>query len=216
MTQLIYDKAAKKVTGVLYTDMRTGEEYEQPAGIVVLSSFVFGNTQQLLLSGISEPYDPATGKGLVGKNYGYQFEAGAEAFFEDKEINPVLRHAGMGVCIDDFNGENFDHSGLGFFGGGYMPCGRPARRRSAAGRCRTARRRWGSDWKRATAKWYHHFARFNTQGSVYANRNNFMDLDPTYKDAFGRPLLRLTYNGTDNDHAMSRYLSTSSRASSRR
>src|SRR4029077_5697660 len=28
----------------------------------------------------------------------------------------------------------------------------------------------------------------------------------TYRDALGRPLLRLTYNGTDNDHAMSRYL----------
>jgi gluconate 2-dehydrogenase alpha chain len=37
---------------------------------------------------------------------------------------------------------------------------------------------WGSEWKRATVKWYHHFARFNTQGSVYANRKNFMDLDP--------------------------------------
>ena len=35
-----------------------------------------------------------------------------------------------------------------------------------------------------------------------------MDLDPTYKDAFGRPLIRLTYNGTDNDHEMSRYLLT--------
>jgi len=66
--------------------------------------------------------------------------------------------------------------------------------------------RWGSEWKRATAKWYHHATRFNTQGSVYANAKNFMDLDPTYKDALGRPLVRLTYNGTDNDHKMSRYL----------
>jgi gluconate 2-dehydrogenase alpha chain len=32
-----------------------------------------------------------------------------------------------------------------------------------------------------------------------------MDLDPTYKDALGRPLIRLTYNGTENDHRMSRY-----------
>ena len=33
-----------------------------------------------------------------------------------------------------------------------------------------------------------------------------MDLDPIYKDALGRPLISLTYNGTDNDHAMSRYV----------
>src|SRR6516165_12721417 len=52
VTGLIYDKQAKRVTGVAYTDMRTGEEYEQPAGLVVLSSFVFGNLQQLLLAEI--------------------------------------------------------------------------------------------------------------------------------------------------------------------
>src|SRR5262249_38597538 len=64
MTKLNYDKAGKKVTGVVYTDMRTGEEFEQPAGIVVLSAYVFGNTQFLLATGIGEPYDPATAKGV--------------------------------------------------------------------------------------------------------------------------------------------------------
>jgi gluconate 2-dehydrogenase alpha chain len=113
VTRLIYDKAARKVTGVLYTDTRTGAEYEQPAGIVVLSSFVFGNTQQLLLAGIGDPYDPVTGRGLVGKNYAYQFEAGAEAFFENVELNPFMGNAGTSMSIDDFNGENFDHAGIG-------------------------------------------------------------------------------------------------------
>src|SRR6266568_200566 len=43
VSRLSYDKAAKKVTGVVFTDTRTGEEYEQPAGLVVLSAYVFGN-----------------------------------------------------------------------------------------------------------------------------------------------------------------------------
>jgi len=90
VTKLLYDKQAKRVTGVLYTDMKTGDEYEQPAGLVVLSSYVFGNTQQLLLAGIGEPYDPKTGKGVVGKNYCYQFEAGGDAFFEGREFNPFM------------------------------------------------------------------------------------------------------------------------------
>ena len=63
--RLVYDRDARRVTAVRYTDMRTGEEYEQPAGLVVLSAYVFGNTQQLLLAGIGEPYDHATGKGVV-------------------------------------------------------------------------------------------------------------------------------------------------------
>jgi gluconate 2-dehydrogenase alpha chain len=120
VTKLNYDKTAKRVVSVTYTDMRNGEEYEQPAGIVILSSFVFSNVQHLLLAGISEPYDHDSGKGVVGKNYAYQYEAGANAFFEDKELNPYWGSAGMGVVIDDFNGENFDHGGLGFFGGGYI------------------------------------------------------------------------------------------------
>ncbi len=73
VTRLVYDKTVKRVTGVVYTDMKTGEEYEQGAGLVVLSSFVFGNTQQMMLAAISEPYDPRSRKGVLGKNYCYQF-----------------------------------------------------------------------------------------------------------------------------------------------
>jgi gluconate 2-dehydrogenase alpha chain len=206
VTKLNYDKAAKRVVSVTYTDMRNGEEYEQPAGIVILSSFVFSNVQHLLLAGIGEPYDNASGKGLVGKNYAYQYEAGASAFFEDKEMNPYWGSAGMGVVIDDFNGENFDHGGLGFFGGGYIACNTAGAPPIAGRTVPHGTPEWGSEWKRATVKWYHHAARFNTQGSVYANRNNYMDLDPTYKDVFGRPLIRLSYNPPDNEHKMSAYL----------
>ena len=123
VSRLVYDKAARRVTGVVYTDLRNGEEYEQPAGIVVLSAYVFGNTQFLLLAGVGEPYDRATGKGVVGKNYAYQFEAGAVAFFEDRQLNSYMGAPGQLMCIDDFNGENFDHGGLGFFGGGYFAGG---------------------------------------------------------------------------------------------
>jgi gluconate 2-dehydrogenase alpha chain len=206
VTRLNYDKDAKRITSVLYTDMKTGEEYEQPAGIVILSSFVFGNTQQFLLAGVSEPYDPRTGKGVVGKNYCYQFEAGGEAFFEGRELNPFMGGPGMSIAIDDFNGENFDHSGLGFFGGGYIVCANGGAPPISGRVLPKGEPRWGVGWKQAEAKWYRCNSRFNTQGSVYAHRDNFMDLDPTYKDALGRPMIRLTYNATENDHKMSRYL----------
>ncbi len=206
VTRLNYDKDAKRITSVLYTDMKTGEEYEQPASLVILSSFVFGNTQQFLLAGIGEPYDPRNGKGVVGKNYCYQFEAGGEAFFEGREFNPFMGGPGMSIAIDDFNGENFDHSGLGFFGGGYIVCANGGAPPISGRVLPKGEPRWGVGWKQAEAKWYRCNTRFNTQGSVYAHRDNFMDLDPTYKDALGRPLVRLTYNATDNDHKMSRYL----------
>ena len=111
----------------------------------------------------------------------------------------------MSIAIDDFNGENFDPSSLGFFGGGYIvrrwrraadlgP--RPAEGRAALGQRVEA---GGSEMVSLQHPLQH-------QGSVYAHRDNFMDLDPTYKDALGRPMIRLTYNATENDHKMSRYL----------
>jgi hypothetical protein len=53
----------------------------------------------------------------------------AVVFFEDKIINPFMAAGAYGMNIDDFNGDNFDHGGLGFFGGAWisaaMSNGRP-------------------------------------------------------------------------------------------
>ncbi len=43
-------------------------------------------------------------------------------------------------------------------------------------------------------------------GCNYAHRENFLDLDPTYKDALGRPLIRMSYNFRDNDYKMAAYI----------
>jgi gluconate 2-dehydrogenase alpha chain len=205
-SRLIYDKAAKKVQGVVYVDMRTGEEYEQPAGLVVLSGYVFSNTQFMLLAGIGEPYDPATGKGAVGRNYCYQTQAGTDAFFEDKFFNPFMQAGGSHTGIDDFNGDNFDHAGLGFLGGGYISCTTGGSQPIAARTMPRGSPSWGPGFKQALTKWYGRSVRFATQGCGYASRANFLDLDPTYKDVLGRPLVRMTYNDTDDAQKMSNFL----------
>jgi hypothetical protein len=83
------DKNAKKVTGVVYTDPRTGEEYEQPAGLVVLSAYVFGNISLLLHSGIGDPYDQATRKGAIGRNYCYQLSDRTHPLLQGQRVQPV-------------------------------------------------------------------------------------------------------------------------------
>jgi gluconate 2-dehydrogenase alpha chain len=37
-------------------------------------------------------------------------------------------------------------------------------------------------------------------------RGNYLDLDPTYRDIHGRPMLRMTFDFTQNDHKMSDFL----------
>ncbi len=39
-----------------------------------------------------------------------------------------------------------------------------------------------------------------------SHRTNYLDLDPTYRDVYGRPLMRMTFDFNDNEHRMSDYL----------
>ena len=45
-----------------------------------------------------------------------------------------------------------------------------------------------------------------THGAVMSHRGNYLDLDPTYTDIFGRPLLRMTFDFDESDHRRSDYL----------
>ncbi len=114
------DSAKTKATGVTYIDT-AGREFEQPASLVITASFALNNVRMLLLSGIGKPYDPATGKGVVGRNYAYQTMSSAASFFdEDVIINPFMASGASGTLINDFAGDNFDHAKLGFIGGAFI------------------------------------------------------------------------------------------------
>jgi gluconate 2-dehydrogenase alpha chain len=205
-SRLVYDRAGKKVVSVIYVDLRTGEEYEQPAGLVVLSAWVFGNTHMLLHSGIGTPYDPKTGQGTVGRAYCHQIPSNVTVFMAESELNPFMGTGALGMVIDDFNGDNFDHAGLGFLGGGYITMNSTGARPVLTRPVPPGTPSWGAAWKEATAKWYRRASPINCQGSNYASRGNYLDLDPTYRDVLGRPLLRMTYNLTDNDRKMSAFI----------
>jgi len=79
VTKVLKDTDGKRVTGVTYTNVLNGEEFEQPATIVLLCAYAINNVHLMLLSGIGTPYDPVAQKGGVGKNYCYQTGANATA-----------------------------------------------------------------------------------------------------------------------------------------
>jgi gluconate 2-dehydrogenase alpha chain len=177
---------------------------------VLLCAFQLFNVQLLLLSGIGKPYDSASGQGQIGRNFTHQTMSGAIGFFDkDKfNFNPFIASGAIGMCIDEFNGDNFDHGPLGFVGGGYLgqvqtngrpiettplPPGTPA---------------WGAKWKQALRDNYLStiFPSGGVHASNYSYRDNYLDLDPTYKDRFGRPLLRITMDFHENELKMSAWL----------
>ncbi|MGD9846066.1 MAG: GMC family oxidoreductase [Variibacter sp.] len=195
----------KRATGVGYVDAQ-GQEWEQPAQLVVLCAFPLHNTRLMLLSKIGKPYDPATGDGVIGKNYAYQIVSSVDVFFDDKIMNPFVGAGALGVGIDEFNGDNFDHGGLGFIGGGYLACWNTGGRPIEFHPVPKGTPSWGGAWKKAVAKNYLTTLSIATHGAVMSHRNNYLDLDPTYRDVYGRPLMRLTFDYTENEHRMSDYL----------
>lgn len=196
-----------KATGVLYTDLTTGEEFEQSADVVVLSGYVFTNVRLLLLSGIGRPYDPTTGTGVIGKNYAYQIRKGrATGFFDDHKFNNFAGAGGLGMIIDDFNGDNFDHTDLDFIHGGMIILGQTGQRPIANNQVPSGTKSWGKDFKDASLKYTNASLTVSGEGASMAYKQHFLDLDPTYNDAFGDPLVRITFDFEEQDRQLTKYL----------
>ncbi len=207
VTKVNVDSTGKKATGVTYIDAQ-GREVEQPASMVVLAAFHLHNVRLMLSSGIGQPYNPDTGEGTVGRNFCYQLLNSVNMFFDEKTyINQFIGAGGVGQAIDDFYSDNFDHGPLNFIGGGVI-WGRQTGNGPVRGiPVPSGTPRWGSDWKKAVKQNFLHTGRIEAQCSNMAYRGCYMDLDPTYRDAYGQPLLRMTLNWQDNDLRMSEYVS---------
>ena len=202
VTRINLDGSGKRATGVTYVDT-AGQEWEQPADLVLLCAYTIFNVQLLLLSGIGKPYDPQANEGVIGRNFTHQTMSSATGFFDNKKFifNPFIASGAIGMCIDEFNGDNFDHGPHGFVGGGYIghvqTNGRPIETTPVPPGVPA----WGAKWKQAVRESY-----LSTvspggacHGSFYSYRDVYLDLDPTYTDRFGRPLMRMTIDFHENE-----------------
>lgn len=208
VTRILLDASRKRATGVRYVDP-AGREVDQPASMVVVAAFQLNSVRLLLLSGIGKPYDPLTGKGTVGKNFAYQMVSTTSAFFgEDVAMNPFVGAGAAGQqAIDEFNADHFDHAGEGFVGGAMIFAGATGGRPIAQMPLPPDAPKWGSGWKSAVRRHYAHSSSVATMGSVMAYRDRYLDLDPTYRDAYGQPLLRITFDWHPNEYRMTAFAS---------
>ena len=205
--RILFDSASKSVTrGVTYVDA-SGEEVFQPASLVFLASWTFNNTRLLLLSGIGEPYDPATGRGTVGRNLTHQVTVGAATAFFDQPLNRFMGSGSAGILFSDFDHDDLDRGPRNFIRGGYFAArGYGFQPIGAFGVLpNSIKATWGSEWKKASVSYYDRTATIGFAGEHLAYKTNFMDLDPVYKDALGDPLLRLTLDWRDNERKMAEF-----------
>lgn len=197
----------KTATGVTFVTS-DGSQWEQPADIVVISAYQMDNVRLLLLSGIGTPYDHKTGKGVVGRNYSYQTMSGADAWFGNDRLNPYIGAGALGLQIDEFNADNFDHSDVDFIGGaGILVNSTNGRPIGLAGALPKGTPRWGAGWKEGFRDAYQTYSPIMGQGTSMPHRDVFLDLDPTYRDRHGQPLLRVTFDYNGNDRRMAQFIS---------
>jgi gluconate 2-dehydrogenase alpha chain len=170
---------------------------------VILASWSLNNVRLLFLSQIGEPHNATTGEGTLGRNLTHQVSGATQAFFE-KPLNRFMGAGAAGITMCDLDGDVFDHSNLPFIRGGLMTCavggGRPVTTFGAVPP--TVKSRWGAEWKKAAVHYFDRTGGIGYQAEHLAYKTNFMDLDPTYKDLHGDPLLRLTLNWHDNERKM--------------
>jgi len=194
----------KRAQSVLYYDSK-GQPQEQPARLVLVTAYELNNVRLLLLSKLGTPYDPQTGKGAVGKNYAWQPTIFGTGWFDDTEFHNYMGSGANGWSMDEFNADNFDHKGLDFLGGGVITVINEA---AAIGGVSVppGTPPWGKDWKTAVRQYYDHGLSIAAQLENLAYRTHCLDLDPTYRDMWGLPLLRITYDYEDNDQKLTAFL----------
>ena len=96
-----------RATSVTYLDA-AGVEQEQPANLIVMANYTWEVVRMLLLSNINK-------NGMVGKYLmSHQYEL-VNGIFDNVVTNPSVGQTGGNNTIDEFNGDNFDHTGSGIY-----------------------------------------------------------------------------------------------------
>ena len=194
-----------KATGVTY--VMDGQEYFQPASVVIVSSFNYENSRILLLSKSKAfPNGLSNNHGQVGKHY-FSHHQGAPvtALFPFK-VGAWYGLPAQGVAVDDFADDNFDHGGHDFIGGCNLWAMSDRRPISAAGMSTFGMApSWGSDWKKFIHQYADNSHSSYNQKTTLPYEDNFLDLDPTVKDPMGRPVIRITGEFKDNERKLAAF-----------
>jgi gluconate 2-dehydrogenase alpha chain len=191
--------AAGRAAGVSYFDPE-GRVRKQRARAVILSAFVFENVRLLLLSRL------ANGSGLVGKYIMAHGDVRAMGLFDDFIINGFIGPGSAAMRIDDFNGNNFDHGGLGFIRGGTIGTsgeGTPVTRMDVVP---PGVRNWGKEYKDYFTRYYTRTFDLNMQPETLPHKANRVDLDPRRRDRWGVPLPRVTFDFHQNERRLQGFL----------
>ena len=196
----IETNAAGKATGVAYFDKDKREHFQKARAVVVCANGA-ESARLLLMSANSKfPDGLANSSGMVGKNLMFNTYGEVGALFEH-ELNEY-KSVQVTRIVHDF----YDHDPKrGFYGGGGIDSRSGPMPIGWALFAPPAGRTWGAGFK-SLLEAMPRAMTVATHGTSLPLETNRVDLDPTLKDAWGLPALRVTYRDHPDDLAMTRFL----------
>src|SRR5712691_958898 len=137
--------------------------------------------------------------GQVGKHLMAHITARVFAAFDDRFVNIYMGPSAQKHSLDDFNADNFDHSGLSFIRGAQFSVGPADLEAGPIGAAMSMNPppgipRWGAVYRDFLAKYFARYAAIVAQTENLPYADQTIDLDPDVRDQWGMPAPRLTYN----------------------
>lgn len=186
-----------RVTGVVYLGP-DGQAHELHAEIVVLSAFSLDNTRLLLLSDLNE-------NGQVGLHFMTQNFGWANAVLPE-DSNSFIGTLVAGSVIDDFGAERVPDNDEGvLWGCPIMSFPSDIQPLEAVHSMNPDVPRWGPELKSWLERNYRRLFRMYSQTTNFPSKRHRCDLDPTVRDPWGVPALRITHEWDDVDAASVEY-----------
>ena len=160
--------------GVTYIDTRTGEEYEQPAGLVVLGAYVFNNVLLMLHRRHRRALrSEDRARASSARTTATRSAASRDGVLRGQGDQPVHGGGRRTAPTSTISTATISTTAGSAFSAA------PDRRRHhqrPADRTRPVppgTPRWGRQWKEATAKWYNHAFNISASGCNYRHRENY-------------------------------------------
>jgi gluconate 2-dehydrogenase alpha chain len=184
-----------RVGGVNY--VRNGEEFFQPAQVVLLAGYTYENSRLLQLSkSRAYPNGLSNNHGQVGKHFFAHYQTGAVTGLFPFDVNIWYGLPAQGITVDDFADDAYDHTGVGFIGGTSLHVRTERHAIEAAGMDTYGKAPgWGSAWKQFVRQNAARVANTYLQTSTFPYESSYLDLDPEVRDPLGDPVCRITTGG---------------------
>ena len=180
-----------RVTGVTYVD-QSGSLTEARADIVILTAYSLENVRLMLISGIN-------GNGQVGQhfqthNFGWFYSVLPEP------TNPFMGTFNASSAVDDYTSEIVPDNDLSvLWGSPLISVTGDLQPIEAYNSIDPRVSKWGLDLKHWLRDKYRHLHRMYSQTTNFPYARHYCDLDPTVKDRWGQPALRITHDWEDHD-----------------